>query len=1522
MYSFTSYLDNTTHTYTHTHTRMSTTSSETKNLDNLNPEQIFVAFSNLTSQNVEPNSEPILEHYSAMNKKLGISHLSGFNYYRKLQEHIDNNLRAKALWEILNKKAANRVYNQQQTCKNQKIVIIGAGPIGLRMAVEGLLLGAEVHVIEKRTSFTRNNVAHLWHFTIEDFKMLGVKKLYGGFCAGNINHISIRRVQCIFLQISLILGVQFHSPLEYVDIIEPDEGGKHKWRLELDQPGHPVAKLDFDFIIAADGARTKFRTLIPHTIRPGKLCLGITANFVNMRTQKEMEVQSIAGVAAIYDQQFFRSLKSEKDIELENIVYYKDDTHYFVMTARKKNLLAKKVFVTDGKELGDLCRRENIDYPMLIEYVKEVNDFATGLELDFYIKKNGRPDVSLFDFSRRAVSTNACRMFQRHGATMTVLLIGDSLIEPFWPLGTGLALGVLTVLDAAWFIKGFAEAVLSPLELIVYRESLFKLLNSEFNSNNLLKPFSNYTIDPSTRYPNFQLLTKISTELQQKYKFLLVKDVGSKWQGVHTASTTAVNLEVNNTVPTQSIVSNKPKNLQEELQSKFKDKSAQNKKSNIATGQITQMQSWFKEALTDSSIQIEKGNFWATFTDGNAFAFIISRFRPDLMDFKNAKEMNPHERLEKVFRIADEHFGISPVFNASKFLFHPDQLEVIYYLLQWYDYFKNEPLNPKNTLTRFYNRFTKRKHGGTKRDSKLRGDAISLFANKQERSDTLCRKCNKFIYTTEKVSAEGFFFHRTCFTCEFKNCNTQLTSNNCSVYHNEDNTITFLCPYHFSSIESADFATGCHTLKHVKDMSHLTTEQIASAASDIRNRSITVNQSGNSPVKQVRPILSNKDSLKKRSSSQPILDSPTLPQRSVADQEPKTEPAIPIVISPVNDSESNKPTTDIQKLVTPEPTLETTKPILASQKQTKDTHKPIENTHKSPEHAEALIPFIPAKPSKYNNRVEETQTVSSNPYRARLRSENVTIDTSPVLPRVAPNESTDIIPPVEKVIQNLVSPSKLAGYDLKDGVSLRTKSQPGGKPQKKSSYEPNLSRSRLRAVTNHLQAKQSSPLADTVVSDTPKPRLSNYPSHANRTSMTDLYDNREENDDVGPNVEVFHRYLKNRSQSSESLLRGSFNSTNEHFNPRAATKGSKNKQRRVTEGQAELGDKAKRLSQVKEAIEKHPMKSRNSIEIQALKAEQSSLESEIAGEEKLILKSPEVGKCVTKPQQQHRRQQIPLTQGHVKGAKIQPEICQLESVASIECETPKAELPRPEFELPIDKMRNRLSAVGQNSLYRSKRYRGTRLMSTQPPQQPAVSADAIVLTQSSVDDDEADDAMQAQNQKEQDAFRRAIELDEEMDLLQQTLLLLEEKGKYYESKIRNTEDANDENTVRYLREWSEIIDSKNALIRRDRDMSLEFKEFQLRDELFRVENELRKKQETDAHFTGVESKALINEKMTIVEEMDELVAQIDQERINEREEDAYRKSMLPLAFQTFSDGIMSDAVFVENPKGFRSRFNK
>jgi len=71
-----------------------------------------------------------------------------------------------------------------------QVLVIGAGPTGLRVAIETALLGARVVIVEKRDSFSRNNVLHLWPHTIHDLKALGAKKFFGKFCAGVIDHIS------------------------------------------------------------------------------------------------------------------------------------------------------------------------------------------------------------------------------------------------------------------------------------------------------------------------------------------------------------------------------------------------------------------------------------------------------------------------------------------------------------------------------------------------------------------------------------------------------------------------------------------------------------------------------------------------------------------------------------------------------------------------------------------------------------------------------------------------------------------------------------------------------------------------------------------------------------------------------------------------------------------------------------------------------------------------------------------------------------------------------------------------------------------------------------------------------------------------------------------------------------------------------------------------------------------------------------------------------------------------------------
>ena len=71
----------------------------------------------------------------------------------------------------------------------------------------------------------------------------------------------------------------------------------------------------------------------------GKLAIAITANFVNRGTRDDSRVQEIGGLFKVFAQQFFNQLREKTGIDLENFVYYKDETHYFVMTPTKKSLL-------------------------------------------------------------------------------------------------------------------------------------------------------------------------------------------------------------------------------------------------------------------------------------------------------------------------------------------------------------------------------------------------------------------------------------------------------------------------------------------------------------------------------------------------------------------------------------------------------------------------------------------------------------------------------------------------------------------------------------------------------------------------------------------------------------------------------------------------------------------------------------------------------------------------------------------------------------------------------------------------------------------------------------------------------------------------------------------------------------------------------------------------------------------------------------------------------------------------------
>eukprot|EP00095_Tigriopus_kingsejongensis_P001255 maker-scaffold374_size191929-snap-gene-0.34 protein:Tk01255 transcript:maker-scaffold374_size191929-snap-gene-0.34-mRNA-1 annotation:"mical" len=365
-----------------------------------------------------------------------------------------------------------------------EITVIGAGPCGLRTAIELRLLGFHVIVLEQRKDFTRNNVLHLWSFVIEDLKRLGMKVMFPKFCIGSMNHISIRRLQNILLKIALVLGVEVYLGTSFLSLLPPRDSIS-KWSVSTS----PDLCICTDVLICAQGKHVTVQEFDRREFR-GKLAIAITANFVNNKTSAEALVEEISGIAYVYKQDFFNALYDDLGIALENFVYYKDETHYFVMTTKKHSLLTKKVLKKDYKDPNALLARKNVNQEKLLTYIKDTCDYCTDYQLPntaFALNHHGQPDVALFDFT----SMNAAR---------SSVFVKEKN-NPFWPTGSGCAKGFLGSLDACWAILHWSIGERSIYDIIVERENLYKLLPQVTNEN-LSKKFNQFSIDPSTRYSN------------------------------------------------------------------------------------------------------------------------------------------------------------------------------------------------------------------------------------------------------------------------------------------------------------------------------------------------------------------------------------------------------------------------------------------------------------------------------------------------------------------------------------------------------------------------------------------------------------------------------------------------------------------------------------------------------------------------------------------------------------------------------------------------------------------------------------------------------------------------------------------------------------------------------------------------------------------------------------------------------------------------------------------------------------
>ncbi|XP_067445264.1 protein-methionine sulfoxide oxidase mical3a isoform X23 [Thunnus thynnus] len=586
-------------------------------------------------------------------------------FYHKLKSKL-NYWKAKALWAKLDKRASHKEYKKGRACVNSKCLIIGAGPCGLRTAIELAFLGAKVVLLEKRDAFSRNNVLHLWPFTIQDLRGLGAKKFYGKFCAGAIDHISIRQLQLMLLKVALLLGIEIHVNVEFKGLIEPPEDQETErigWRAEVHPKTHPVSELEFDVIIGADGRRNTLPGFRRKEFR-GKLAIAITANFINRNTTAEAKVEEISGVAFIFNQKFFQDLREATGIDLENIVYYKDDTHYFVMTAKKQSLLEKGVILHDYADTEMLLSRANVDQVALLSYAREAADFSTNHQLptlDFAINHYGQPDVAMFDFTCMYASENAAMVRQRNGHKLLVALVGDSLLEPFWPMGTGIARGFLAAMDSGWMVKSWAQGK-TPLEVLAERESIYRLL-PQTTPENVSKNFSHYSVDPTTRYPNISL------------NFLKPSQVRHL---VDTGESREMRIEIENVINSST-----PKLARN-------DNYLLDKQSQESIARSSKLLNWCQRQ-TEGYRNVNVRDLTMSWKSGLALCALIHRYRPDLIDFDSLDERDQEKNNQLSFDVAEREFGISPCMTGKEMssVVEPDKLSMVMYLSQFYEMFKD-----------------------------------------------------------------------------------------------------------------------------------------------------------------------------------------------------------------------------------------------------------------------------------------------------------------------------------------------------------------------------------------------------------------------------------------------------------------------------------------------------------------------------------------------------------------------------------------------------------------------------------------------------------------------------------------------------------------------------------------------------------------------------------------------------------------------------------------------------------------
>ncbi|KAK5866445.1 hypothetical protein PBY51_020636 [Eleginops maclovinus] len=222
-------------------------------------------------------------------------------------------------------------------------------------------------------------------------------------------------------------------------------------------------------------------------------------------------------------------------------------------------------------------------------------------------------------------------------------------------------------------------------------------------------------------------------------------------------------------------------------------------------GSLKALQEWCRIQCEHYN-DVEVRDMTTSFRDGLAFCAIIHRYRPELIDFGSLSKENVYDNNRLAFEVAETQLGIPALLDPEDMVSMkvPDRLSIITYVSQYYNFFNNKsqanPPSMKRLSSVGLNEPAQKRPPTPLEDKVVESESQSaetgaetIAVVKHNTLSSTCAACQKHVHLVQRFLMDGKLYHRNCFRCT--ECHSTLLPGS---YKLGSNSGALVCTHHLA----------------------------------------------------------------------------------------------------------------------------------------------------------------------------------------------------------------------------------------------------------------------------------------------------------------------------------------------------------------------------------------------------------------------------------------------------------------------------------------------------------------------------------------------------------------------------------------------------------------------------------------------------------------------------------------------------------------------------------------------------